>query len=370
MDPLLRKGRHSFDRPLVPGPKRRLLISDINVRTVPNLATPIQKLQQSPRAVHQDMMFVKVATKLPNKSRQTKSVVLNRIGLKPGVVKEDISSPSPQSAVIIEKLPGVADFKNISVKNKTPLRFKKLSFAGPLLASIKKKKSLVRRSKLNIIYAMACITFLAGIGGVWQTMHTNEQVKAQVQGLSTNAESDGSSMQPFSLGEDEVPDETVIDAGAVSRYSVAPNLPRYIKIDKLGELARVRSLGILRSGALDAPRSIYDAGWYNGSSRPGDPSGAALIIGHVAGFIKPAVFANLSDLEKGDTIQIERGDGLIVKYAVVYKEVVDRDKVDMAKALVSADPRAAGLNIITCHGKYDKVAKTYSQRLVVYATQV
>ena len=88
----------------------------------------------------------------------------------------------------------------------------------------------------------------------------------------------------------------------IKGYTVAPNMPRFLKIDKIGVNARVRRVGPNENGGVKGPSNIYDVGWYENSSLPGD-NGTVLIDGHVAGQSNRGVFYSLSTLKKGDKIE-------------------------------------------------------------------
>jgi LPXTG-site transpeptidase (sortase) family protein len=131
--------------------------------------------------------------------------------------------------------------------------------------------------------------------------------------------------------------------------------------------ARVKRLGVDTKNELLAPNNTHDAGWYENSAKPGE-AGAMLIDGHV-GFTKDGIFAHLKDLRKGDEISIERGDSQKFTYKVVDSQAYAADKLDMSKALVSAEPGKPGLNLITCTGKLTSNKTSYTDRLLVRAVQ-
>jgi len=210
--------------------------------------------------------------------------------------------------------------------------------------SSKKKAKRSARAKLTspiVLYAMAGMLFIAGGYVVFSSMRTNDHVKAQVQQLQSAAESSDDA--------GDTPTAEKPSAAAVSGYTVAPLLARYLDIPKLGVHARVRPLGIKNDNTLKAPSNGYDIGWYDASSRPGE-NGAMLVDGHSNVLGTPAVFARLGKLTAGDTIKVTRGDGKVLVYTVRTVEVVDDKKVDMGSLLISADTAKPGLNIITCAG--------------------
>lgn len=262
---------------------------------------------------------------------------------------------------IIKKHPSAPRTKPSSVLKRHPLRTPRITV--PKTASRIQLSRRRRHIKSVLVATMASVVFVSGIYASWHTWRTNKEVVAQVQ----SAQIDTEIGPPGVLTDNEMPDEADVTDSAYDQYHVAQSLPRYITIESIGVQGRVRRMGLTKDGAVQTPSSIYDAGWYESSAKPGEPNGATLIDGHVYGPTKPAIFSKLRDIKMGDVIDIERGDGLHVKYEVVASDIYDRRDTDMSKALRSYDTTKPGLNIITCHGKYDRTAQTYAQRLVVYA---
>lgn len=226
-------------------------------------------------------------------------------------------------------------------------------------AAVKSKRKVSKPSGQKVMMAMASMVFLFGIGVAVLGLKTNKHVEAQVQSVVNRAEQ----------GDEGVPKEDKPSQAAMGSYAVDPSLPRYIRINKLGVYARVQRQGLTRTGALKAPGNVYDAGWYENSSKPGQ-GGAMLLDGHVAGPTAKGVFNRIKDLKAGDVIEIERGDGQKFSYAVVKSVTSAVSDTDMAAALISATPGKAGLNLITCTGKYNATTGQYDQRVTVFAEQI
>lgn len=214
----------------------------------------------------------------------------------------------------------------------------------------------------KILVGMAIVLFLTGTVISVLSLQTNKDVAAQVKGIQKNEvnrpDSDGAS-------EGGIPDESG-NPPVIGSYKTPLNDPRVIRISKTNTEARILALDVGKSGALKAPVSIFDAGWYQKSARPGEP-GAMVVDGHVYGPTKPAVFKKLNTLVAGDQIEIERGDGKKFVYTIQASELVDADKLDMSKVMVSYVAGKPGLNVITCGGKFDTINGKYPQRTVVYA---
>ena len=150
-------------------------------------------------------------------------------------------------------------------------------------------------------------------------------------------------------------------------YTVPSSHPRRLIIKKLDVNAIVLPMGAAK-GAMDAPASAWDVGWYNESGLPGSGSGAMLIDGHVNDALgSPGVFSDLQSLTDGDELQIERGDKEIFTYAVRKVQAVKVADVDMNAMLTSIDQGKEGLNLITCGGRYDDKKKTFDHRIIVFA---
>ena len=170
-------------------------------------------------------------------------------------------------------------------------------------------------------------------------------------------------------------DERPVTVQAKQEWTVPASHPRYISIPKLGiENARIVQLGIIKkTGQLDAPVSIHDAGWYNGSALPGK-GGAMLMDGHNGGPNFGGIFEKLRELKNGDEIIIERGDGKKLTYVVKdnrdmnVKDINDpSNKWGMATMTNSIESGKEGLNIITCVGQWDERSQTFNERTMLRA---
>jgi LPXTG-site transpeptidase (sortase) family protein len=154
-------------------------------------------------------------------------------------------------------------------------------------------------------------------------------------------------------------------------YSVPPERPRQLIIDSLGVNANILPMGALKSGALDAPKTAWDVGWYSASALPGSGYGALLIDGHVNDSIdRPGVFAAIGTLKNGDVLKIQRGDGVEFSYSTKLVEQKPINQVDMNKLLRPITEGKEGVNLITCGGTYNKQLKTYDDRILVYSERI
>lgn len=230
-------------------------------------------------------------------------------------------------------------------------------------ASGQVKRQWRRTFRRLLPVGIASLVLVAGLAIFALTLVTNKQVVEQVAAESRSADESGDAEED----ETAPPSEEEVTPAAVNSYRVDPGRPQLIEIEKLGKRSRIKPMGLLRSGALNTPYNIYDTGWYDKSSKPGE-GGAMLIVGHANGPTQPGVFYNLKKLEAGDIVKVTRGDGQQFSYKVVSKEQVKTDKVDMTKALLPVTKGKGGLTLMTCAGKVK--GNTFEDRMIVYAEQI
>ena len=210
----------------------------------------------------------------------------------------------------------------------------------------------------GILVAGLLLTFFLRVM-LWEKDYY-EQKKGSERALPEHAEIEG------------VVDETPITEEQIVEYTVAPENPRYLTIGRLGvSQARIIQVGTLKNGEMGTPNNIFDAGWYNQTKRPGQ-GGKIIIDGHNGGPTKAGIFKRLPELENGDIVSIERGDGMKFDYRVV--ESVSREvkngeaSTEMLKAFKTTSVETVVL--ITCTGEWLEDEGTYGSRQFVYAELV
>lgn len=193
----------------------------------------------------------------------------------------------------------------------------------------------------------------------------NNRIKNAVNATPVAARSDNLDDRKNSEGKDE----TKVSDDAIAKYKVAADLPRVITIEKLGVKARVLQMNVNSDGSMQSPINIFDAGWYTGSVKPGQP-GASIIVGHASGTTLGGVFNKLETLNAGDTISVERGDGKILRYQVIKKQTVKLSDVDMNSFIRPADGVSEGLNLMTCAGEWIKNSQTRNSRVMIFTKRI
>ena len=101
--------------------------------------------------------------------------------------------------------------------------------------------------------------------------------------------------------------------------------------------------------------------------------GMSLVIdGHNGGPNVYGVFKSLPNLEVGDIIVVERGDGEVFEYSVVENVEVSLDEADtyMATAMRSPESGKESVTLISCTGEWSDARYTYLSRQFTRAVLV
>ena len=226
-------------------------------------------------------------------------------------------------------------------------------------------------NKKNVLYTIGfCILISAVILNGLNLLIKNPNIYTGVQnGPNTSNDQTASEQNGQATSSVSDVDESEPKKENFRKYSVASDLPRFINIPNIDVSAKVLRLGVNNNNEILTPKNIYDTGWYEGSSKPGEP-GAIFINGHVSGPTKKGVFYNIKKLNTGDVIKLEIGNADLIEFKVVHKEDVPVDQVNMNKVLRSYDIDKQGLNLMTCGGEFDKNNDTYKNRTIVFAVRI
>lgn len=222
----------------------------------------------------------------------------------------------------------------------------------------------------RLIYSFGILVLFISLIASIHTFIVNRNAQEQVQALGEQTYSTDVNGVQEGTGSD--PAESSVPENALLSYVPQnPQDPRYIRIPSLGVISRVKSLGIdASSGAIDAPRNIHDAGWYNGSVRPGSGPGTSLLLGHVSGWTAPGVFKKIDTLNENDKIIIENGEGRTYTYHVYKIETKNVEDIDMNKVLATEKAGEHIVKLMTCSGDFNNQTEEYDSRTIVYAKQI
>lgn len=274
--------------------------------------------------------------------------------------RRQVMVPSRQTLQQFEPTPKPATIPEITAKTKSePSKSESNSSAKTTAPS--RKKSLRRLfSKKVVASSLAGLLVIFSVYVSVDGFLINQKLKA------TNPPSMQNSVTPAADTNTPAVDETPLPPNALDTYKVSSSLPRIIRIDSIGVAARVLRMGITTDNLMDTPKGAYDTGWYDGSAKPGE-AGAMVINGHYSGLTQPAIFQQIGNLKAGAIITIERGDGKVFTYAAQRVEKMSTQDVPMEKLLISSNPNAQSLNLITCSGTFNQDTQTFDQRTIVYA---
>lgn len=257
-------------------------------------------------------------------------------------------------------------YRAMHIQSKEYKQVKKSRSSQPLPARI--RAGFVRRRTVFFTGAVVAVLSLAVYVGL-DTWMTNNRLS--LYGLRTpTASGQGLAVQSdASRQAQEGSDESDIPSSAVDNYIVAADLPRALYIDKISVKARVLPMGVNPDGTIQAPKNIFDSGWYTSSVRPGEP-GVTFINAHASGATRYGLFAYLDKLSAGDIIRIEKGDGTQLRYKVTQVATVNKDSIKMSDLLKASDNTAHNLNLMTCTGKWIQDQNTYDKRVIVYSEEI
>lgn len=142
-------------------------------------------------------------------------------------------------------------------------------------------------------------------------------------------------------------------------------IPKYVKIPKIGVATNVESVGIDAQGRMDIPKNSDNTAWFDLGYRPGQ-NGMAVLDGHYdKADGSGAVFWDIAKLQKGDKILLTDDSGKEITFVVTKLSKYPYDMFPIKS--VFGESSVPMLNLITCHGQWNKSTKNYSQRLVVYS---
>ncbi len=146
---------------------------------------------------------------------------------------------------------------------------------------------------------------------------------------------------------------------AQAQMPTAP--PVQILIADLNVHRAVEAVGVGRSGVIDLPVNLWNAGWYNGGPVPGAP-GDSVIEGHAGYPGQPLIFGKLGTLQPGAKVVVVLADGSRQLFLVTSMSTVPVGTAPPGFAEPYGPPR---LTLITCTGYFNQNTYLYSARLAV-----
>jgi hypothetical protein len=146
--------------------------------------------------------------------------------------------------------------------------------------------------------------------------------------------------------------------------ATAAGLPKQLVIPKIGVRANIEQLGRDKNNNFDIPKDPHNVGWYAPGTRPGD-TGSAAIDGHLDWYgIGPVVFWRLGDLRPGDRYWVRDDHGRDRGFVATENATCPYNDCPLQRIFAANDGQH--LNLITCHGVFNRSSQNYDRRLVVY----
>lgn len=190
-----------------------------------------------------------------------------------------------------------------------------------------------------------------------------EAARAQAEAEAAAAQAAAAEEAARVAEEERLAQEAVVAEGLDDSPPVSFTIP------SIGAGSDLMRLLLRDDGSLAVPPAEpgSPAAWYANSPSPGQ-LGPAVLLGHVNATDGSAgVFAHLTDLAPGDTIEVEREDGAVAVFAVDRGVTYGKDEFPTDE--VYGDTDSPELRLITCDG-YNAFTREFEENYIVYATLV
>lgn len=189
-----------------------------------------------------------------------------------------------------------------------------------------------------------------------------KKIEAQI------ARGDGAVATDSQSSESAAYNEVQPDVTMLGKYTVAPDLPKYLTINSLAIWSRVTKVAADAKGQIGVPKNIFDTGWYEGSVKPGQP-GTVVIDGHMVGPTKAGSFIDLSKIKPGAFVSVTTGDNTQYVYRVASTETIAASAVSLQKLLSPYGSAAQNLVLTARDGASLKGTAAPEQQTIVYAVR-
>lgn len=147
---------------------------------------------------------------------------------------------------------------------------------------------------------------------------------------------------------------------------IEPTRPSQIEIPSIGVFANVIDVGVTPDNAMDVPEDTSTVGWYKHGKKPGEVGGAIMTAHYDTPTGKPAIFNSLRNVKEGDLIFVRMENGEEIFFQV--QDLISEPTATFPTELIYGDIEDKQLILITCDGVWNPIERSYSKRLVVFAT--
>ncbi|BDI23188.1 class F sortase [Herbiconiux sp. L3-i23] len=159
-----------------------------------------------------------------------------------------------------------------------------------------------------------------------------------------------------------------VRSAALPPVAPEPAPPARVALPSVGVDVPIVPTGVRADGGMEIPDDPSVAGWYRWSAAPGGPAGNTVVAAHVDSLrFGLGPFVALRDVAVGATVTVTTADGAAHDYLV--ESVTHVPKADLASLDVFDRTGPPTLALITCGGGFDEVTRTYSDNVVVLATE-
>lgn len=149
--------------------------------------------------------------------------------------------------------------------------------------------------------------------------------------------------------------------------AMPPSEPATVSIPAIEVTSELMQLGLQDDGKVEVPPFNLGspAGWFIHSPTPGEV-GPSVILGHRNGIEGgPGIFANLPEMEAGDTVEVTRQDGSVATFTVYRTGRFGKDEFPTLD--VYGNTTGPELRLITCDG-LNRSTGILEENFIVYAT--
>lgn len=143
--------------------------------------------------------------------------------------------------------------------------------------------------------------------------------------------------------------------------------PTSISIPPIKVNASIEHLALNGPKAVDAPFRWGDVGWYDLSARPG-AVGHAIMFGHLDSTCCPAVFWQLKDVKRGQSIWVRYKSKSLLHFRVMWAK--DYPDTALPTKFMYGSTTQRGMILFTCAGVFHYDGTGYDHKIVVYARLV
>jgi hypothetical protein len=160
----------------------------------------------------------------------------------------------------------------------------------------------------------------------------------------------------------------VVVARPAAPSPVAPVVPP-VRLRLAGVDAPLDPVGVDPAGAMALPEDVDRVGWYRFGPVPGSAEGTAVLAGHVDDAEQGlGALAPLREVEAGAEVQVTDAAGVVTRWRVVSRELIEKQVLPLASLFQRAGPPR--LVLVTCGGEFIPELRSYRDNVVVVAEPV